>query len=131
MKIETHSKENDLCLLRYDDKYYYIGCIDLPQDTWTIGQYNEWRCKYTFNLISLTDNFVPQVLPNSGLVVECALGDVCNYYAEKHYCGHENFNKNGKFKDLLIELLSLEKSQYIHTFRSWVESFYKPHEQTI
>lgn len=124
MTVKTYIEENDLCLLRMD-KQFFIGTIDLPQKEWTIEQYNDWLYKATPNLISLNDKYVPQLIRHSGFIIEHTMGGCRKYYADKHSCGQDYFNSKFNFKDLLLDLLNLEKSQYINTFFKYFEQFYK------
>lgn len=123
MSIKTYERENDLCLLQYDDKFWYIGCLDLPQKDWTIDQYNNWQHKHTVNLIALNDAFVPQTLSHYGLKIAETAGDVCKYW-QVHY-GKNNDNDKGKdFKVLLQSLLSVKDGDFRKAFYSYFEDFY-------
>lgn len=121
MNTITYKKHNDLVLATYDDKYYYIGMLDLPQDDWTLKQYNDWRYKHTVNLIPLDDDFVPQSLSNGGLKIQDTLHDLMYIFEIEN----KKVAKNASFKDLLMKLYNKsEKENYRVVFYNYVKSLY-------
>ena len=108
MRIKTYEKENDLCLLKaFDTDMYFIGCVDLPQNDWTVDQYNDWYYKHTSNLVALDSDFIPQIISNASLKICHTLSETMRYW-KIHY----NSNSEPEsvlpfvFKDLLMELLA-------------------------
>lgn len=108
MKIKTYDKENDLCLIKaFDGDHYFLGCIDLPQKEWSIDKYNDWAYKTTSNLISLEDNYIPQIITNASIKICYTLSDTMRYWKIHYNSNSEPENvKPFVFKDLLMELLA-------------------------
>lgn len=122
--IKTYERTNDLCLLVYDDKYYYIGCIDLPQKNWTVDEYNNWLYKSTVNLIALNDKYIPQQLSHYGLKIEETATDVCNDW-KLHYGVCSEDGEQSDFRQLLTSMLGVTDGDFRKAFNSYFEKFYQ------
>lgn len=117
--IFTYEIENDLCCVKYNTTVF-IGYIDLPQQHWSVKEYNEWCNKSTVNMICVSNNYTPQMLPNNGMNIIWNLKYL-------HKCFEAEFKTKQlntfSFKDLYLSCI--ENEDAISGFYNYIKSLYK------